>query len=150
MKTLIAFLLLCGIFNSSVAQSPAQQSVRNWYASYLRLDSIGFFNFWATDHKDFIYVADGNVLKKEDFIKRMKDVLLNTKKVLKAEILEEYPHKISNNAESYTAKVLLEGLDSSGNSFSTTVTVTFVLRKFNNQWKCVQCSASHIRIHSGS
>ena len=145
MKTILTLLLLLGIINSSVAQSSAEESVRNWYAAYLKLDSVGFFNFWATDHKDFIYVADGKVLKKEDFLKRMILGLHNTKEMLKTDILEGYPHKISNNAESYTSKVLLEGTYSSGNSFSYIVTATFVLRKINGQWKCIQCSASHVK-----
>jgi ketosteroid isomerase-like protein len=134
--------------NSLVAQSPAEESVRKWYLAFSKLDSAGFFNFWATNHKNFVYVADGNVLKRDDFLKRMTGILQNTKQVLKADILEGYPYEISNNTESYTAKVLLEGIYTSGISFSTTVTATFVLRKIHGQWKCVQCSASHIRIQS--
>jgi ketosteroid isomerase-like protein len=126
------------------AQSSGEASVRNWYNAFLKLDSTGFFNFWATDHPDFVYVADGKVNTKEDFLKRLTSTLKNTKEMTKATILEGYPHKISNKAYSYTAKAIVEGIYSSVNSFSYTVTATFVLRKINGQWKCVQCSAAHV------
>jgi len=90
-------------------------------------------------------VADGNVLKKDDFLTRMTGFLQKTKEVQKAEILEGFPHQISKNAASYTAKVLLEGFNTDGKSFSTLVTATFDLKRMIGQWKCVQCSASHVR-----
>jgi ketosteroid isomerase-like protein len=126
------------------AQSSAETSVRNWYNAYQKLDSAGFFNFWATDHPDFVYVADGKVLKKEDFLKRLASVIRNTKEMTKANILEGYPHKIFNNGYSYTSRATIEGIDASGSSFSATVTATFVLRKISGQWKCIQCSAAHV------
>jgi hypothetical protein len=141
----LTFILLLGIFNSSLAQSPAEKSVRNWYNALLKLDLAGTLNFWVTDHKDFIYFADGMVNKKIDFLNRMIHFFHNTKKMLKADILEGYRYKISENAESYTSRVLLEGLDLSGKLFSLNVTATFVLIKINNQWQCVQCSASHVQ-----
>jgi ketosteroid isomerase-like protein len=153
--TIAVFLLLCfngiqgqnlttNLDHLKLAQSSAEESVRNWYDAFLKLDSAGFFNFWATDHPDFVYVADGEVNKKEDFLKRLVSIIRNTKEMTKATILEGYPHKISNNAYSYTSRAIIEGISSSGSSFSYTVTATFVLRRVNGQWKCVQCSAAHV------
>jgi ketosteroid isomerase-like protein len=144
MKTILMFLVLLGIFNFSFTQSPGEESVRNWYDAYLRLDSTRFVNFWALDHKDFVYVADGKVNRKEEFLNRLISILHNTKEVTTATILEGYPHKISDNAVSYTSRALVEGISSAGDSFSFTVTATFVLRKIDGQWKCIQCSAAHI------
>ena len=126
------------------AQSSAEESVRDWYKAYLNLDSVGLFNFWAIDHPDFVYVADGKVNKREDFIKRLVSGLRNTKEMTKASILEGYPHKLSNNAYSYTSRAILEWISISGKSSSYTVTATFVLRRIKGQWKCVQCSAAHV------
>ena len=124
--------------------SSAEESVRNWYNAFLKLDSTGFYNFWATDHPDFVYVADGEVNRKEDFLKRLVSIFRNIKEMTKATILEGYPHKISNNASSYTARAIIEGIYSSGSSFSYSVTATFVLIRINGQFKCVQCSAAHV------
>jgi hypothetical protein len=125
-------------------QSSAEVSVLNWYDAFLKLDSAGFYNFWAIDHPDFAYVADGEVNRKEDFLKRLASIFRNTREMTKATILAGYPHKISNNTYSYTAKAIIEGIYSSGGSFSYTVTAPFVLLRINGQFKCVQCSAAHV------
>mgnify|MGYP001327104807 CR=1 FL=1 len=126
------------------AHSSAETSVRNWYNAFLKLDSTGLFNFWATDHSDFVYATDGAIERKEDFLKRLVYLITNIKTMTKATILEGYPHKISNTAYSYTARAIIEGMFFSGNSFSYNVTATFVLKKINRQWKCIQCSAAHV------
>ena len=79
--TLTVFLLICldglqaqnnpKLDQRKSEQSSAEASVRNWYNAFLKLDSAGFFNFWATDHPDFVYVADGKVNKRENFLKRL-------------------------------------------------------------------------------
>jgi ketosteroid isomerase-like protein len=149
------FLLLCSIVTQAQTtqtqfdypkstSSSAEESVRSWYNAFLKLDSTGFYNFWATDHPDFVYVADGEVNKKEDFLKRLASAIKNIKEMTKANILEGYPHKISDNAYSYSSRAIIEGIYSSGTSFSYTVTATFVLIRIDGQWKCVQCSAAHV------
>jgi len=154
--TIIIWAFLLSILNGLQAQndpkldpsksalSSAETSVRNWYNAFLKLDSSGFFNFWATDQPDFVYATDGVIERKEDFLKRLVYLITNIKTMTKATILEGYPYKISNNAYSYTARAIIEGIFFSGNPFSYNVTATFVLRKINGQWKCIQCSAAHV------
>jgi ketosteroid isomerase-like protein len=126
-----------------MAQSGAIESVRNWYEAYSKLDSTGLFEFWALDHKDFIYAHDGEVLKREQFIDFLNNVIKNTEQIIKTDILEGHLHEISNDAACYTTKAVVKGI-ASGNTISFVVTATFVLKKIDTKWKCVHCSASHV------
>ena len=144
MKKYAAIIIFFTIPLIAIAQSGAFESVQNWYEAYSKLDSTGLFEFWALDNEDFVYAHDGKVLKKEQFIDLLNSVIKNTEEISKADILEGHLHEISTNAASYTTKANVEGIYSSGNRFSFIVTATFVLRRIDNKWKCVHCSASHI------
>ena len=144
MKSILLILALFGITSYSLAQLGAEESVRKWYDAYARLDSTGFFDFWALDHKDFVYAHDGEVLKSEQFIDLLNNTIKYTEEISKASIIEGHLHEISNDAACYTAKANVEGIYSSGSKFSFIVTATFVLSKTDSNWKCIQCSASHI------
>lgn len=143
MRTILLVLIVFSLHDLTFAQPGAIESVQDWYEAYSKLDSTGFFDFWALDHKDFVYAHDGEVLKSEQFIDLLNNTIKYTEEISKASIIEGHLHEISNDAACYTTKAIVEGI-SSGNTFSFVVTATFVLRRIDNKWKCIQCSASHI------